>query len=481
MEILGFETHDVGLTMEALAAGFWIDDLYAECRTNEPLSLPPGARVDRMPADGFGWYDTNQEHILTNSVFKNCGYRSSQYDQYDSSPTRGCASGDGDTTTGCQDNSAVFSFLTHSDQFNPEIMQATKNIVFHDCGRRFKMKDFRNASTRATSVSSRIQNWFDADGSVTELGTPSVVASGLSETGLWWTVDDNVVYDPQAPAQFIDLTGGGPERDLGHITLAFDAAQHNQVGGAVCSNGNIYTPCDALGYIRHLGPKFQNDPGLPVTAAADIAGMAGGFGWLLTLTAGAPKTLGITMVEVNPDTPLLLSVAYPLNTVFTITAKAAYCSSGTYLCQETFQAVPSVEDVRASDGNTYHMDSTSGILTIRIIQTAQTFLGLASEGWFKPDYDSIGAWGNGLALNRFEREGIVLPSVSYGPELTIEANCAPSSGANAAYCSAKPPSNSAALADASVCGPSGYTQTAYDTCCSTSNPSQCVYADGSTN
>merc|ERR1711862_379491 len=53
------------------------------------------------------------------------------------------------------------------------------------------------------------------------------------------------------------------------------------------------------------------DNGLPVTANADIVGPTGGFGWLLKLNNGAPHTIKLDFIEVSPDSPLMLSIAYP--------------------------------------------------------------------------------------------------------------------------------------------------------------------------
>jgi G8 domain len=146
MEIVGFEAHDVGLSIEALAAGFWIDDMLAVCRTGSDLALPPGASASSIPGHGFFWYDdTDQEHIITSSTFRRCGYRSEEFIQYDGSPTRGC--GD-DDRTGCWAGSTVFGFLAHSDEFNPEIMQGTKKITFENCGRRFKLEISTGTPTR---------------------------------------------------------------------------------------------------------------------------------------------------------------------------------------------------------------------------------------------------------------------------------------------------------------------------------------------
>ena len=186
MEIVGFEAHDVGLAIEALEAGFWIDNMLAVCRTGTALKLPTSAFASSMSGSGFFWYDTGQEHIITNAVFRGCGYRSQQYSQYDNTTDRGC--GD-DANTGCSKSSTVFGFLTHSDQFNPEIMQATKNIKFQKCGRRFSLDNWLGPTAPST-VSGRTQNWQDADGSVSGLGVPSLIGSGKTDAGLWWTVDD---------------------------------------------------------------------------------------------------------------------------------------------------------------------------------------------------------------------------------------------------------------------------------------------------
>jgi len=301
----------------------------------------------------------------------------------------------------------------------------------------------------------------DVDGSVTGLNEPSLIGSGLSDAGLWWTVDSEVVHDPQGPLKFIKQNNG-PERNIGHFKMYFDNSKHNQVGGSLCGNGNL-APCLALGYMKHLGSLFNSDKGLPVTANADVVGPTGGFGWLLKLNNGAPHTLKLDFIEVSPDSPLMLSIAYPPGTGFTITANAAWCSpSQKYSCKETFSAVSSIEKVRNSLGNTYHVDS-NGLLTVRIIQTPQSFVG--DPNWLLPDNNTPGKWGNWYALDRFSRNGVFLPRMAYGPWLDIQANCQRSG----AYCAKKP--NDISI---DVC-PQGYTQTAYDKCC---NPTTCLYADG---
>jgi hypothetical protein len=86
---------------------------------------------------------------------------------------------------GCDPSSSTFGFLTHSDEFNPEIMQATSGLVFDNIGRKFRF-----SRTDIDTVSGRTQNWFDADGSTSGFNEPTLIGSGLSSAGLWWTVGE---------------------------------------------------------------------------------------------------------------------------------------------------------------------------------------------------------------------------------------------------------------------------------------------------
>jgi hypothetical protein len=472
MEVLGFEAHDMGLSIEALESGFWIDRMLAECRTGETIAVPPGVNVAWMAGSGFFWYDTGQDHIISNSTFRNCGYRSSLYSQYDQSPTRGCGNNT-DASRGCNDQSTVFGFLTHSDQYNPEIMQGTRQIVFQNCGRRFKLHDWRGTNAPNSTVSGRIQNWLDFDGSATGLNEATLIGSGQLDAGLWWKVEPSVIDDPQGPLKFIKKNNG-PDRGLGHFNMLWDfrsASIHNQIGVSICGNGNGF-PCPVLGWIKHAGAMFQQDKGLPVTANADIAGPVGGYGWELKMNQGAPKTIKLQFVEVRWNNPLMLHIAYPAGTSFTITANAAWCTpDSSYTCLEVFKKVNSVAAVRSSLGNTYFVNDTTGILSVRIPQIPQTYTGRPS--WFLPNDTDVGKWGTWFAVDRFERVGVYLPIFEWGPWLNITASCSAGTGDLEPFCATLPMSVTLPVCSA------GYQQVAYDTCCSIVNPSLCEYANGS--
>lgn len=278
-------------------------------------------------------------------------------------------------------------------------MQGTRNITYENVGRRFYL---RNYVGDFTTVSGRIQNWIDADGSASGLKVPTIIGSGYEECGLWWNAGSDAVHDEHGPLEFIPQF---QDRGLAHIHVDWDASVHNEVGKSVCGNGRN-DPCPPLGYIKHKGPRFMNDIGLPVTANGDIVGLTGGYGWYLEWIQGVPREIIIDRVEVdNTGGPLILSIAYPPGTAVTTKYEPAYCSEyNNYKCNVTFAAVSSIEQVFSSQGNVYHM-SAAGILTIRIIMSPQTFSG--QPDWLVPDWETIGK-NNDVAIDSFSREGVVI-------------------------------------------------------------------------
>jgi hypothetical protein len=127
MEVLGFECHECGMSMEALAADFWVNDMAAVCRTGDNLVLP-NQDATKVGADGFKWYDTGQEHIISNAEFRNCGYWSDEFAQYDASVDRGC--GD-DPLHACHWLSSIWGLLSHSDAFLIQKLCKLRRALWH--------------------------------------------------------------------------------------------------------------------------------------------------------------------------------------------------------------------------------------------------------------------------------------------------------------------------------------------------------------
>mmetsp|Transcript_17041 Transcript_17041/g.36553 ORF Transcript_17041/g.36553 Transcript_17041/m.36553 type:complete len:242 (-) Transcript_17041:587-1312(-) len=70
-----------------------------------------------------------------------------------------------------------------------------------------------------------------------------------------------------------------------------------------------------------------------------IAGPIGGFGWHLTFDEGSPRVLDLKSAQIRSDAPLLISIAYPANTGFTIVASAASWCHSSRTCSITFRKV----------------------------------------------------------------------------------------------------------------------------------------------
>jgi len=270
---------------------------------------------------------------------------------------------------------------------------------------------------------------------------------------------------------------GGPDRSVGHVKFSWSDSLHSQVGSTLCTNTRYHPkPCPSIGSIRHLGSKFFGGIGLPVTANPDAVGPIGGFGWYLELDEGAPRNLKLEQIEVEPSSMLLLSIAYPVGTTFTISARQKWCStsSGKYTCREDFQQVPTRDEVRTGPGNGYHVDA-NGVVTFRVFQQALRFTG--NPDFLVPTYDTAPRPGydHDVAVPRFERGGVLLPEPSYrdGTYIELIADC-PGTGD---YCEGTVISDY----NPDVC-PNGYEQVGYDKCCDLSSPSNpvCVFADGST-
>jgi len=282
-----------------------------------------------------------------------------------------------------------------------------------------------------------------------------------------------VLVDEQGPVVFIQKQLG-LNRDLGYMSIRWDETKHAEVGNTVCMNFSTSAEqnnCATLGYIKHFGSRFENDLGLPVTAASSITGLTGGFGWELTFLVGAPKKLTITRTEIKPDSPLILGIPYPEGTKVTIVAEllgnnACKQVAEGYTCREEYHEVDSPEAVRNSQGNAYHMDP-SGFLTVRVIMLSRKFIG-SPDGFTIPTTETI--YEEGYALDRFEREGILLLRRSTKYDITIEADCGVRGNGKEAYCRGEPTTYRP-----SVCQ-NGFEQVSYDKCCDKNDMSSCVYA-----
>jgi hypothetical protein len=182
-EVIRFEGHDLGLSANVFGS-VWIDDMLHNCRSNNQVtwfngcptsgtsSIPWGKCNIRdfthhQVAMGFQFYDVSMRHIITNSKFRNCNTKFAQCTQ-------------------CK--SSVWQLLTHSDQFVPDHMQTTRNIMYENCDMS-TLIDF-SVKLPIDSISGRLQNWEDLDGSVTNVvKTGKRTLLGSNRSAQWYKMN----------------------------------------------------------------------------------------------------------------------------------------------------------------------------------------------------------------------------------------------------------------------------------------------------
>jgi len=75
--------------------------------------------------------------------------------------------------------------LQLKDNLLPEIVKATINITYDNCGRRF-VSEYEEYETNMAMH----ECWIDADGSTSGIGVPTFIVSGTNRSKGWWRADD---------------------------------------------------------------------------------------------------------------------------------------------------------------------------------------------------------------------------------------------------------------------------------------------------
>jgi hypothetical protein len=267
---------------------------------------------------------------------------------------------------------------------------------------------------------------------------------------------------------------------LDTLLLQWDTKLHKQVGVSTCGNGNL-GPCPWHGFFRHAGKRFSPfvnnniNRGMPITARGDIAGPTGGYGWILNFNRTSPRTINFTEIIVHPNSPLFISIPYPIGTKFEITAVASSCwDDDEYVCNFKFTKVNTINKVYTGTGSQYYVDS-NGVITFRVAQTVNGYAGnkttlvIPNYKTLPRQYQEYNLWG----MERFERNNILLPQSHWGAMYTLHAQC-PNDIDNTkrrGYCTEPVQRNY----DPDVCPP-GYVQVAYDKCCNSNNSNDCITA-----
>jgi len=430
-EIIRFEVHDVGISTNVFGQ-VWIDQMLVNCRSANNVTYLQNCNTTSWwtcnardlaffeSYIGFQFYDTGQSHLVTDSIFQNC---------VETNPN--CLYGTCTMT--------LFSYLTHSDEFTPGLMQMTKNISYINSDMSHIMTPSFIPFPHIT-VSGRDGNWLDVDGTVNGLfpkGTK--VNIGSNWTGAdWWRYNDqcvNTLNDWVCPM--------GPGDDRVSICIHWASAEMEaEIGTDYCSNGEVslsattsgYLPCPIGAVVTHFNRNEAN--AYPVALSPRVTGpvISECGGWFVRYLGGTPNHITFTDMQIDHDTILHLAIPYPAGTTFKIYAQApVWCYPGTppyepwdSICQHFYHPVNSIQEVRDSWGDTYFFDSSTQLLHIRIVSLDSFTYEFATNATYNPSavWNSSSTWST-----YFSRDGLnllVTGSTLWSVVInTTSANCNP--------------------------------------------------------
>lgn len=340
---------------------------------------------------GFQWYDVGQQHILTNTIFRNCR-----------ADWNRCIWGAGGNCT----NVAVFTSLTHSDQFVPELMQITSGLSYQNVSDLWRYSTKRTHSTGVT-VSGRLQSWYDVDGTAALTGGRTMIGSVWSND--WWKYNSGCTEYIEAWRCRLAARDGAASVIMGH-----NSTYEASIGTNVCMNGGGAKPCPVIGTISHFGSKNES-AGLQIGVNAKVTGplIDAAGGWFIRFTQGTPKRLTFSSVQLLSlaDT-FLVALPYPSGTNFSIYHQGAtWCNANSQVCKYYMRPVNTIQEVVNGYGDAYYWNNGAKLLYMRLVQTNYSF---GSKG---------STWGPTPQEEVFARGGHALTKPSYKSSIIVESNC----------------------------------------------------------
>jgi len=412
-EIINLELHDVSLAMNVFGK-VWIDNMLMECRTTTNkftyFNGCPDAPTEGTPRwtncnvrdytfyqtfGGFQWYDVGQQHILTDSTFRNCR---ADWERCTWGSSKNCI------------NTAVFTSLTHSDQFVPELMQVSNGIKYENVGDRWRYSTSKTDSTGIT-VSGRLQSWYDPDGSAAETGARTMIGSAWAND--WWKYNSNCVY--YLEAYKCKLAAGDSSAS---VIVKTGYSDESQIGTNNCMNGGGSKKCPVIGQVSHFGATNES-AGLSIGVNGKLTGpiIAAAGGWFIRYSNGTPKKLTLISVQVAMSDIFLVAIPYPSGTTFNIYFNgASWCGTSWAYCKHDIVAGNSIAAVRNAFGDVYYWDNTNRVLYLRLIVSKSTFGDLRTN--------NTARWTPYQPEEQFTRGGQTLITPSYQSSVIIEASCA---------------------------------------------------------
>eukprot|EP01132_Coremiostelium_polycephalum_P000408 gene408-516_t len=285
IEVVGLEAHDCHRPGTIFGQAL-LSNAIVNGQSKNPLSM---FKTDYLfDRQGFQFYDTHVQTILSNIEFRN----------FVKNPER---------TNPQRDNRVIVS-MTHSDIYKPQGISATKNIRYTNVADSQIMGHYTVQDTGAA----RFYNFIDYDGSTTKRGRPTIVGSHIN----WWNFDPSCVWSQLWTVWLCDKT---PNNEIANVELYVpdyiyydeDRTDWSYVGSASLFGNGITD--------RRSTP-FTRNPGL--TGVSVLSSSTSNLGWYLYFNGGkTPNYIEVKIIQIPWKHHILMAIPYPAGTTFNIQAK----------------------------------------------------------------------------------------------------------------------------------------------------------------
>eukprot|EP01130_Rhizamoeba_saxonica_P005415 TRINITY_DN2168_c0_g1_i1.p1 TRINITY_DN2168_c0_g1~~TRINITY_DN2168_c0_g1_i1.p1 ORF type:complete len:1073 (-),score=270.64 TRINITY_DN2168_c0_g1_i1:36-3254(-) len=259
---------------------------------------------------GFEFYDTWVKTMLSDIVFRN----------FDNPET-----------------DAVISYMTHSDEFLPQGINAVQMIKYENCNNTVLINIPNCGSICGDdqeTMSARMASVFDYDGSLSLANTPQLIGSHLS----WWNTG-NCIFEESMHVWRCPLTDTlKPVYVKYHVNGIYDGCDSSSPLAEpgtenVCSGQNAaYT----VGYVS----QFGNTRSIKLSPWSGVAGPSN-IGWYWRTPWGAPSQFSIRGYQIPREHFIITAIRYPEEATFDVKITSQWWSDLSYdsIPESTFDEV----------------------------------------------------------------------------------------------------------------------------------------------
>eukprot|EP01132_Coremiostelium_polycephalum_P011403 gene11403-13968_t len=327
VEVIRLESYD-SRRPATLFGQAWLHNAIISGKTNSAL-----AATDRFPRQGFQFYDTLVQTVLSNVQFRNYVY---SYPFNSLIPE--------------EDNFAIIG-ITFSDVYKPQGISATKNISF------VNVPDSRIIGLHVINTgASRFFNIMDWDGTLTKKGVPTLLGSYVN----WWNYHSSCTFHNSWKTYLCNKMSQHEVASLFFRVPGFIEWNESYPGWDLTPIGNFSL----------FGNGITDRRTIPFTRNPGMTGVSN-MGWYMYTLNGSPTFISFHILQIPYGHHILLAMPYPAGTTFSISASF-------YEISRTYTPASSLSQLRSGAGDQYFFDGTN--LYVKLVDLTATG---SSEEYFE--------------------------------------------------------------------------------------------------